>query len=159
VDVDYFESTIHPLLDHPLIEYIGEIGEGEKNEFLGHAGALIFPIDWPEPFGLVMIESLACGTPVIAYRQGSVPEVITHGVDGWIVDTLEDAVEAAGTASIDRRRCRETFEKRFSVSHMATDYVAVYERLAARPKFAPERTAGAEAAAVATRALMEAPTE
>ena len=75
VDVEYFETTIHPLLDHPLIEYVGEIGEGEKSEFLGNAGALIFPIDWPEPFGLVMIEALACGTPVIAYRQGSVPEV------------------------------------------------------------------------------------
>jgi glycosyltransferase involved in cell wall biosynthesis len=92
---------------------------------------LIFPIDWPEPFGLVMIEALACGTPVIAYRQGSVPEVLTHGVDGWIVNTIDDAVEAASTTTIDRRKCRNTFEARFSSSAMATNYVATYERIIA----------------------------
>jgi len=159
LDVDYFESTIHPLLDHELIEYIGEIGEGEKTEFLGHAGALIFPIDWPEPFGLVMIESLACGTPVIAYRQGSVPEVITHGVDGWIVETADEAVRAATSTTIDRRRCRETFERRFSVTKMATDYVAAYETLAARPSFPVPPTRGAEAAAVAARLAAESQSE
>jgi glycosyltransferase involved in cell wall biosynthesis len=129
VDVEYFETAIHPLLDHALIEYVGEIGEGEKSEFLGNAGALIFPIDWPEPFGLVMIESLACGTPVIAYRQGSVPEVLTHGVDGWVVNTIDDAVHAATTSTIDRRKCRETFETRFSAPTMATNYVTTYERV------------------------------
>jgi glycosyltransferase involved in cell wall biosynthesis len=151
LDVDYFESTIHPLLDHSLIDYIGEIGEGEKSEFLGHAAALIFPIDWPEPFGLVMIESLACGTPVIAYRQGSVPEVLTHGVDGWIVDTPDEAVEAALSSVIDRRRCRETFERRFSIDRMATDYVATYERAIASPRIPLRQPPGAEAAAVSTR--------
>jgi glycosyltransferase involved in cell wall biosynthesis len=159
LDVEYFDSTIYPLLDHPLVEYIGEIGEGEKSEFLGNAGALIFPIDWPEPFGLVMIESLACGTPVIAYRQGSVPEVITHGVDGWIVDSVDEAVRAATTTTIDRRNCRETFEKRFSVSHMAADYVRVYERVIERPEFPLAPMPGAEAAALAARVAMELPAE
>jgi glycosyltransferase involved in cell wall biosynthesis len=151
VDVDYFETSIHPLLDHPLIEYVGEIGEGEKSEFLGHAGALIFPIDWPEPFGLVMIEALACGTPVIAYRQGSVPEVITHGVDGFIVSTIEEAITAAASTTIDRRRCRETFERRFSVTRMASSYVEAYERAIAVPAAVPERLPDPEAAAVAAR--------
>jgi glycosyltransferase involved in cell wall biosynthesis len=148
IDGDYFESTISPLLDHSLIEYIGEIGEGEKSEFLGHAGALIFPIDWPEPFGLVMIESLACGTPVIAYRQGSVPEVITHGVDGWIVDSVEEAVTGATSTTIDRRRCRETFERRFSATRMAEAHVATYERIVASPGEPPAEAPGPEAAAV-----------
>ncbi|MEX2393223.1 MAG: glycosyltransferase family 4 protein, partial [Actinomycetota bacterium] len=125
--LDYFDTTIHPLLDHPLIEFVGEIGEGEKSEFLGHAGALLFPIDWPEPFGLVMIESLACGTPVIAYRRGSVPEVLTHGVDGFIVNTIEDAVESAMSTTIDRQRCRRTFEERFSAPRMAESYVETYQ--------------------------------
>jgi glycosyltransferase involved in cell wall biosynthesis len=161
IDVEYFETAIHPLLDHPLIEYVGEIGEGEKDEFLGNAGALIFPIDWPEPFGLVMIEALACGTPVIAFREGSVPEVLTHGVDGWIVSTLEDAVEAAASTSIDRRRCRETFERRFSASRMAADYLAAFERVMAG--VSAERPAtpdtGPDAAAVAARRSEEtAPT-
>ncbi len=151
VDVDYFETSIHPLLDHPLIEYVGEIGEGEKSEFLGHAGALIFPIDWPEPFGLVMIESLACGTPVIAYRQGSVPEVITHGVDGFVVDSIDDAVTAAASTTIDRRKCRETFERRFSVSRMASTYVETYERVIASPAPPPAPDPGPEAAAIAAR--------
>jgi glycosyltransferase involved in cell wall biosynthesis len=151
VDLDYFETSIHPLLDHPLIEYVGEIGEGEKSEFLGNAGALIFPIDWPEPFGLVMIESLACGTPVVAYRQGSVPEVITHGVDGWIVNTIDDAVEAATTTTIDRRKCRETFERRFTAEIMASNHVALYERVIAEPPAAPDIEPAPEAAAVAAR--------
>jgi glycosyltransferase involved in cell wall biosynthesis len=149
LDVEYFETTIHPLLDHPLIDYVGEIGEGEKSEFLGHAAALIFPIDWPEPFGLVMIEALACGTPVIAYRHGSVPEMITHGVDGFIVSSIDELVTAASSTTIDRRKCRETFEKRFTVSRMASAYVATYERVIATP-FAPAvPEAAAEAAAVA----------
>jgi glycosyltransferase involved in cell wall biosynthesis len=155
VDVEYFETSIHPLLDHPLIEYVGEIGEGEKSEFLGHAGALIFPIDWPEPFGLVMIEALACGTPVIAYRQGSVPEVITHGVDGFVVNSIDDAVKAAASTTIDRRKCRETFERRFSTSRMASSYVAAYERVIAAPTPPPLLEPKPEAAAVTWRTSAE----
>lgn len=150
LDVDYFETTIRPLLDHPLVEFIGEIGEGEKGEFLGNAGALIFPIDWPEPFGIVMIEALACGTPVIAYRQGSVPEVIKHGVDGFIVSTLEEAVEAGASDTIDRRRCRETFERRFSASHMAHAHVATYERAITQRPEPPEIEPAPEVEAVST---------
>ncbi len=154
VDVEYFETLIRPLLDSELIEYVGEIGEGEKTEFLGNAGALIFPIDWPEPFGLVMIESLACGTPVIAYRQGSVPEVLTHGVDGWLVNTIEEATEAAASTSIQRRNCRETFERRFTSAKMASNYVGVYERVISgehAPHAPPPSAAEAEAAAVSLR--------
>jgi glycosyltransferase involved in cell wall biosynthesis len=152
LDADYFEAVINPLLDHHLIEYIGEIGEGEKSEFLGHAGALIFPIDWPEPFGLVMIEALACGTPVIAYPQGSVPEVITHGLDGWIVDSVAEAVRCASTTTIDRGRCRQTFEERFSARRMASTYVELYERVITKPEFALSAMPGVEAAAIAARA-------
>jgi glycosyltransferase involved in cell wall biosynthesis len=150
LDVEYFETTIRPLLDHPLVEFIGEIGEGEKSQFLGHAGALLFPIDWPEPFGLVMIESLACGTPVIAYRQGSVPEVITHGYDGFIVTNIDDAVAAAASTTIDRRNCRATFESKFSARKMAEGYVETYERVITSPPQAPNVVAAPDAAAVAT---------
>jgi glycosyltransferase involved in cell wall biosynthesis len=156
LDVEYFETTILSLLDHPLVEYIGEIGEGEKAEFLGNAGALLFPIDWPEPFGLVMIESLACGTPVIAYRQGSVPEVITHGHDGFIVTNIEDAVEAAGSTTIDRRNCRRTFETRFSVEAMAKSYVETYERVIRGEAPVPDIDADPEASAIAARLRAEA---
>jgi glycosyltransferase involved in cell wall biosynthesis len=129
-DEDYFSSVIRPLLDHPLVEYIGEIGEDAKSEFLGNALALLFPIDWPEPFGLVMIEAMACGTPVLAFRRGSVPEVIDEGVTGFIVDNVSEAVRALRRLpSINRRTCRATFERRFDASRMAADYVAVYERL------------------------------
>jgi glycosyltransferase involved in cell wall biosynthesis len=148
LDVDYFESTIQPLLDHPLVDFIGEIGEGEKGQFLGNAAALIFPIDWPEPFGMVMIEALACGTPVIAYNQGSVPEVITHGVNGFIVSNIADAVEAAASTTIDRRKCRETFEQRFTVAIMAANYVAAYEKVLAGEPFVPPTDPRPEAAAV-----------
>jgi glycosyltransferase involved in cell wall biosynthesis len=150
VDVDYFESSIRPLLDHELVDYVGEIGEGEKTEFLGNAAALIFPIDWPEPFGMVMIESLACGTPVIAYRQGSVPEVITHGVDGFVVASVDDAVAAATSDTIDRRRCRETFERRFTATHMAESYIETYERVITGPPVPSEIPPGPDAAAVST---------
>lgn len=150
LDVEYFETTIHPLLDNPLIEFIGEIGEGEKGEFLGHAGALIFPIDWPEPFGIVMIEALACGTPVIAYRQGSVPEVITHGVDGFIVTNIDDAVSAAASTTIDRRNCRRTFEERFSSTIMANGHIETYEHVIASPQVAPAALRSPDAEAVAT---------
>lgn len=128
VDREYFEHVIEPLLKLPDIEYVGEAGEGEKDELLGHAYALLFPIDWPEPFGLVMIEAFACGTPVIAYRRGSVPEVLQDGVTGFVVDGLEDAVAAVERVStLDRRRIRAVFEERFTAARMARDYVRLYE--------------------------------
>ena len=130
VDKRYFKREIKPLLCESLVEFIGEIGEGEKDEFLGNAYALLLPIDWPEPFGLVMVEALACGTPVIAYRDGAVPEVIEEGHTGFIVEGLEDAVEAVRRVpELSRRRCREVFEKRFTATRMAHDYVRVFERL------------------------------
>jgi len=130
VDTDYFETVVEPLLRHPFVEFVGEIGEGEKAEFLGNAYALLFPIDWPEPFGLVMIEAMACGTPVIAYRGGAVPEVIDEGHTGFIVEELEDAVEAVRRIpELSRKRCREIFDQRFTAAQMAHDYVQVYERL------------------------------
>jgi glycosyltransferase involved in cell wall biosynthesis len=130
VDHAYFETVIKPLLDHPLVDYIGEISDNEKNDFLGQAYALLFPIDWPEPFGLVMIEALACGTPVIAYHRGSVPEIIENGVTGWIVKSLDDALTAVQqVATLSRRYCRQVFEERFLVSRMAKDYVDLYQTL------------------------------
>jgi glycosyltransferase involved in cell wall biosynthesis len=127
-DREYFTSRIQPLLDDPLIDFIGEIGEADKNEFLGNATALLFPIEWPEPFGMVMIEALACGTPVIAYAQGSVPEVVENHITGFIVDGVESAARAAQHASkLDRSACRRSFERRFSAARMAQDYCAVYE--------------------------------
>jgi glycosyltransferase involved in cell wall biosynthesis len=129
-DRRYFEDEIAPMFSLPFVEYLGEIGEHEKEDLLGGAIALLFPIDWSEPFGLVMIESMACGTPVIAWRAGSVPEVMTEGITGFVVDTLDAAVAATErAASLDRRRCREVFEVRFTVGRMASDYVNVYERL------------------------------
>jgi glycosyltransferase involved in cell wall biosynthesis len=129
-DQDYMEREIRPLLDHPVIDFIGEIGEDEKSEFLGNAYALLFPIDWVEPFGLVLIESMACGTPVIAFWQGSVPEVIDHGKTGFIVKNIDQAVDALEQVQhFNRERCREIFEERFSAKRMAADYVKIYERL------------------------------
>ncbi len=130
VDKRYFKREIEPLLGDPLVEHVGEIGDGEKNEFLGNAYALLLPIDWPEPFGLVIIEAMACGTPVIAYRGGAVPEVMEEGHTGFIVEALEDAVEAVRRVpKLSRKRCREVFEQRFTATRMANDYVRVYERL------------------------------
>ena len=130
VDKEYFENVIEPLLRDPLVEFVGEIGEGEKDEFLGNAYALLFPIDWPEPFGLAMIEAMACGTPVIAYRSGAVPEVMEQGHTGFIVEELEDAVKAVRRVpELSRKRCREVFEQRFTAARMAHDYVQVYKRL------------------------------
>jgi glycosyltransferase involved in cell wall biosynthesis len=128
-DQEYFEQRISKLLEHPLIEFVGEISEKEKNEFLGNAVALLFPINWEEPFGLVMIESLACGTPVVAYNRGSVPELINHGTSGFIVDNPEDAVKAVQNISLlDRQECRKYFEERFSARRMAQDYLKVYSQ-------------------------------
>jgi glycosyltransferase involved in cell wall biosynthesis len=132
VDRGYFEQAIRPLLESTasFVEYIGETGGKEKDEFLGNAAALLFPINWPEPFGLVMIEAMACGTPVIAYRHGSVPEVMEHGVTGYVVDDVEEAVEAVQrVGDLSRKTCREVFDRRFNVARMARDYVAIYRRL------------------------------
>jgi glycosyltransferase involved in cell wall biosynthesis len=129
-DREYFQEVVQPLLKHPLVEYVGEVGEGKKDTFLGQAYALLFPINWPEPFGLVMIEAMACGTPVIAYPRGAVPEVLEAGVTGWIVEGIEEAVQAVGRVpAISRARCRQVFEERFSASRMARDYLRIYKSL------------------------------
>jgi glycosyltransferase involved in cell wall biosynthesis len=146
-DHAYFKQKIECLLDHPLIEYVGEINDAEKNDFLGEAAALLCPYDWPEPFGLVLIEAMACGTPVLAYRQGSIPEIIDHGVTGYTCDNIGEMAQAVSALSlIDRSRCREIFEKRFTVERMVKDYLAIYERIAdasRRPRLAPHsRTSG-----------------
>lgn len=132
VDQVYFERQIQPLLDSPLIEYLGEISEGEKGAFLAGATALLFPIDWPEPFGLVMIESLACGTPIVAIRGGSVPEILEHGVTGFICNDVAEAIDAtARVHTLDRRACRRAFERRFTATRMAEEYIQLYRRLVA----------------------------
>jgi glycosyltransferase involved in cell wall biosynthesis len=131
VDRAYFEEHIEPMLEADHVEFIGEIDSGAKADFLGRAAALLFPIDWSEPFGLVMIEAMSCGTPVIAYRSGSVPEVIRDGINGFVVEDIDGsvaAVERLGTLS--RAGCRQAFEERFTVERMARDYVALYEHLA-----------------------------
>jgi glycosyltransferase involved in cell wall biosynthesis len=129
-DQAYFESTIEPLLRQPGVTYVGEIGDADKDEFIGNARALLMPIDWPEPFGLVMIEAMACGTPVIAYANGSVPEIIDDGVTGFVVHNQEQAIEAArNVGQIDRRRCRNVFEQRFAARVMARRYLEVYREL------------------------------
>lgn len=123
----YYEKDIKELLKQPHVEYIGEVGEAEKQELLGSAQALLFPIDWPEPFGLVMIEAMACGTPVIAFSNGSVPEVIDHGISGYIVHSIEQAVEAAHRCKDhSRQMVRITFERRFSVTTMADNYLKIF---------------------------------
>ncbi|MCM2373684.1 glycosyltransferase family 4 protein [Aporhodopirellula aestuarii] len=130
VDEAYFAERIRPHLDNPLIEYVGEVNESQKNRLLGGAKALLFPIDWPEPFGLVMTESMACGTPVIAFRNGSVDEVMDNGVSGYIVESIDEAVEAARNVDkIKRRGCRIYFQNRFSAESMSMGYVGVYEKL------------------------------
>jgi len=128
-DVDYFESEIKPLLNGNDIEFIGEISDAEKSDFLGEASALLFPINWPEPFGLVMIEAMACGTPVLAFRHGAAPEVIDDGVTGFVVEDIQSAIAAIPRLlSLDRRRIRETFESRFTVERMAKTYSLLYAR-------------------------------
>jgi glycosyltransferase involved in cell wall biosynthesis len=134
VDEAYFRGQIAPLLSDPGIEFIGEIDERRKAEFLGEAQALLFPIDWPEPFGLVMIEAMACGTPILAFRQGSVSEVIDQGITGAVVDTMEEAVRMLPQViALDRHAVRRRFEQRFSSARMATDYVSLYRSLLKRP--------------------------
>jgi glycosyltransferase involved in cell wall biosynthesis len=130
-DERYWREVVAPLITaHPNVEFVGEINEHQKAEFLGNAQALLFPIDWPEPFGLVMIEAMACGTPVIAFSNGSVPEVIDDGVSGFIVTTIEEAVAALRRVdTLDRRTVRDQFEQRFTVDRMTQDYLATYRRL------------------------------
>jgi glycosyltransferase involved in cell wall biosynthesis len=129
-DAAYFDTVIKPLLDDPLIDFIGEIGDERKSDFLGNAIALLFPVNWPEPFGLVMIEAMACGTPVIAWNCGSVPEVIDEGVTGFIVNSEEEALAAIARApDLDRRQVRGAFDRRFAATTMARAYLDVYARL------------------------------
>ena len=139
-DVAWFESTIEPLLGYDGVQSIGEIGETAKNGFLGDAAALLFPIDWPEPFGLVTIEAMACGTPVIAFRHGSVPEIVEDGVTGFVVDNEDEAVAAVTRLDrLDRRRIRARFEQRFSARRMALDYLRIYGLLCGRGGARPTR--------------------
>lgn len=141
VDEAYFRQEIAPLFNLPGVEYIGEIDERAKSAFLGEARALLFPIDWPEPFGLSMIEAMACGTPVLAFRCGSVPEIVDPGVTGLIVDTMDEAIRMLpAVLALDRRAVRQRFEQRFSATRMAKDYVQVY-RAALKRRPLPERTA------------------
>jgi glycosyltransferase involved in cell wall biosynthesis len=130
-DQAYWETKIRPMVaDNPDVEFIGEIGERDKADLLGGAAALLFPIDWPEPFGLVMIEAMACGTPVIAFRRGSVPEVVEENVSGFVVDTIEEAVTAVRRIrDLDRVKVRAEFERRFTAERMAHDYVGIYRQL------------------------------
>jgi glycosyltransferase involved in cell wall biosynthesis len=137
VDQEYFKSTIEPLLSLGQVEFIGEIGEDQKGEFLGNAAGLLFPIAWREPFGLVMIEAMACGTPVIAFENGSVPEVLEHGVTGFIVRSEREAIEAVGRiGALDRGRIRAEFDRRFTAHHMAQNYLKLYARLARMQRMA-----------------------
>ena len=131
---DYYEREIVPLLgeSRSWVEFIGEVGGQEKDEFLGNAYALLFPIDWPEPFGLVMIEAMACGTPVIAWRIGSVPEIVEEGVTGFVVGSIDEAVQAVGRISeLSRAICRHRFEERYDASRMVDNYLKVYRSLVA----------------------------
>lgn len=135
VDQAYWKSRVAPLLADPLVEYVGEVDESTKPAFLGNAIALLFPIDWPEPFGLAMIEAMSCGTPVIAWRNGSVPEIVEHGVTGLVVDSIEQAVAAVDAAArLDRNEVRLCCEERFSAARMARDYLAVYRSLGVKKR-------------------------
>jgi glycosyltransferase involved in cell wall biosynthesis len=155
-DAAYFEETIKPALSGPGVQFVGEITDAQKDTFLGEALALLFPIDWPEPFGLVMIEAMACGTPVLAFCSGSVAEVIDDGITGRIVDTTMEAVAALPhVLAMDRRAVRRRFEERFSASRMAKDYVTIYQNLLRRtPLFGRDKreanSGGASSRAVAS---------
>jgi glycosyltransferase involved in cell wall biosynthesis len=135
--------VIEPMVrGNPLVEFVGEIGDYEKQVFLGDAAALVFPIDWPEPFGIVMIEAMACGTPVLAFARGSVPEVVDHGISGYLVETVDEAVEMLPkTLALDRAGARAAFDRRFTASRMAHNYLSIYRRLVASPpEIAPKRS-------------------
>ena len=136
-DRQYFERVLAPLLDHPLIDFVGEIGDADKSAFLGRARALVFPIDWPEPFGLVMLEALACGTPVIARPCGSVPEIVRPGVNGFMATTVAELVDAVHRLDrVNRAECRRDFERRFSVSRMVDGYETLYRQACAHARAA-----------------------
>jgi glycosyltransferase involved in cell wall biosynthesis len=136
-DRAYFERVVAPLLDHPLIEFVGEIGDADKSAFLGGARALLFPIDWPEPFGLVMLEALACGTPIIARPCGSVPEIVRPGVNGFVASTVREMVDAVRRVpTLDRAECRRDFERRFSVARMVDGYETLYRQACAHARAA-----------------------
>ena len=153
-DAVYFREVIAPMLNDPLIEYIGEINDAQKPDFLGNAAALLFPIDWPEPFGLVMIEAMACGTPVVGYGCGSAPEVIDDGVTGYIVSDEDAAVAAVRSIeNLDRREVRRRFDRRFSATAMARGYLDVYADRLARSPFAEELAPDGEDVEEASRAL------
>ena len=155
-DKDYYEEQIRPLLEGADVEFVGEIGELDKGEFLGRARALLFPIDWPEPFGLVIIEAMACGTPVIAFEGGSVQEIVEDGISGFVVNTVEEAVDAVKKLdTIDRAKCRAQFEERFSAKRMCRDYVRAYRQILAKrnapaqsPLYLPKNTSGESVADV-----------
>ena len=130
MDEQYFRERIAPLLNQPGIEFIGEINEHQKAEFLGQASGLLFPIDWPEPFGLVMIEAMACGTPVLAFNRGSVSEIIEDGKTGIVVQSKDEAIKKLPhLLTLDRRRIRHEFERRFSAQRMAHDHIGLYQEL------------------------------
>jgi glycosyltransferase involved in cell wall biosynthesis len=148
VDADYFRSVVQPMLDHPLIEFLGEVGDDRKAEFLGGASALLFPIDWPEPFGLVMVEAMAAGTPVIAWRNGSTPEVIEPGRTGFLVESLDEAVAAAkAAANLSRHAVRAAFDARFTSTRMAHDYLEIYRDMIGIPDSGPDTLVPVRAAA------------
>ena len=133
-DRDYFENKIKSLITGPNVEFLGEIGYPEKCDFLGNAAALLVPIQWPEPFGLVMIEAMACGTPIIAYPNGSVPEIVQNGINGYAVQNIQAAVKAVSNIpSLNRAQCRRYFEKHFTAARMCRDYLAIYEHLQTEP--------------------------
>jgi glycosyltransferase involved in cell wall biosynthesis len=145
-DQAYFDEVVRPLLVSPGVDFVGEIGAREKGSFLGNASALLFPIDWPEPFGLVMIEAMACGTPVIAMHRGSVPEVIRDGASGYIVNSeLEFLAAIDRIGDISRAAVRQNFEAGFTSQRMARDYVRIYERLLQRPAPGPQQFQRTEA--------------
>jgi glycosyltransferase involved in cell wall biosynthesis len=142
-DEAYFRREIVPLLAGTGIEFIGEINERQKGRFLGNAGALLFPIDWPEPFGLMMIEAMACGTPVLAFRKGSVAEVVEDGITGYIVNSVDEAICKIGRLlSLDRSRVRRGFEERFTARRMVQNYIKIYEKLISTRACGTEDRAG-----------------
>jgi glycosyltransferase involved in cell wall biosynthesis len=144
VDKAYFHETIEPLLDGPGVEFIGEVTEWQKQDFIGNARAVLFPIDWPEPFGLVMIEAMAGGTPVLAFNNGSVPEVIDDGLTGRIVKDVDEAIRVLPEVmALNRRKVRRTFEERFSVARMAKDYVRLYRKVLSKPAHEFHKRSGA----------------
>jgi glycosyltransferase involved in cell wall biosynthesis len=144
-DAEYFSRVVEPLIDGEQIEFIGEINDSNKCQFLSKASALLFPIDWPEPFGLVIIEAMACGTPVLAFRCGSVPEIVEDGMTGFIVGSVDDAVHAVPQLlKLDRNKVRSRFEQRFSTHQMSREYVGIYQKLCQRHDELPVEEAFAD---------------